>query len=167
VLRQIPQICIRVTAFESRTLYRTIEFLYRVFVVAVVRLSTAELCDNRLSHQRRGTGSKSAISTRNDVCKWAGQSSAAFCYDVRGLSIQFSLRISFPKQRERSETDQTSDLRAVTRHLDPAGLATLPARRRPENGVDHGQTGAASLDTDRRRYVNRAARRLRLGSVGV
>jgi len=92
----------------------------------------------------------------------AGQSSAALCYDVRGLSVQFSLRISFPKQRQRGgETDQTRDLQAVTRHhsLDLAGLV-WSGRLRTLAWRSTDAASIARVETElrrRRRYVNRAA----------
>jgi len=58
----------------------------------------------------------------------AGQSSGALCYHVHRLSIQFSLRISFAKQRQRSDrTDQANGLQVVTRHLD-LGWSGQPLR---------------------------------------
>ena len=57
------------------------------------------------------------------------------------LSIQFSLRISFPKQRQRGEADQTSDLQVVTRHLDPLVQSAADAgHRRRENGLNRAAT---------------------------
>jgi len=136
---------------------------WALVIAAVVQLSmySCDLCDTRLSHQRPRTGTTSVRST--EWClQMAGQSSGALCYDAHGLFVQLSLRISFLKQRQRSETDQTSDLQVVTRHLDSARLASCwrwPWVGRSTSTRERGRPAPRRWKpTDRRRYVNRRRR---------
>jgi len=66
--------------------------------------------EGRLEHQQRGV----MFANGRSVVRRVMLRRTPF---VR-LSVQFSLRISFAKQRQRSQTDQTNGLQVVTRHFD-------------------------------------------------